>query len=126
MNNETLIKSYPAFDIFERDANHEGFVHINDNDVLGLARKNHYDTFKTGNVWTFAKENGMDPEEAAERARNNNNKLYWINKRATSITAWKQDKVNLINVEVGMKVIYAGKKFEIAADWNKNLKLKEL
>jgi hypothetical protein len=64
MNNETLIKSYPAFDIFERKPNSDGFVPISDSDTLCSGVRLYY----TGNIWSYSIERDVDPEAAYENA----------------------------------------------------------
>jgi len=119
MNNEFLFESFPAFDVFGREPDSEGFVHINDDDVLCSGVRLYY----TGNVWSYAMENGLDPEAAYNKAIENKNQIHWINSMCSVISNTDVKKIKTIKVYAGMKVIYMGKKFTIEDDWNNNLKL---
>jgi hypothetical protein len=52
MSNEMLLVSFPAFSVFSREADTEGFVEISDADVLALKseRSAYTKLYYTGNV----------------------------------------------------------------------------
>lgn len=118
MNNETLIKSYPAFDIFERKPNNKGFVRISDSDTLCCGVRLYY----TGNIWSYSIERGIAPEEAHEKAIERGHPVRWINSKCSVISNTDVAKNNAIKVYAGMRVVYMGKKFTIEYDWNNNIK----
>ena len=118
MNNETLIKSYPAFDIFERKPNSDGFVHISDSDTLCSGVRLYY----TGNIWSYSIERDVDPEAAYKNAMRRGHPVWWINSKCSVISNNIVEKIKAIKVQAGMKVVYMGKKLTIENDWNNNLK----
>lgn len=128
MRNANVVASYPAFDVYSRNVDADGFVELSDGDTLALKseRSNYTKLFSISNVWSYAIKSGRDPEAAAARARENGHALVWINAKAAVISAQHRAKFNTVAVECGMRVKYIGRKYTIEADWNNNLKLVEL
>ncbi|MDB4311825.1 hypothetical protein N9937_00180 [bacterium] len=126
---DTVVKSYPALDIVEREPMHNGFINIVPEDVLycGTSR------YKASSVMSYAAENNECPLEAYERCKRhmvefpyNGHKVYWINALSVSICSNPQHKGQAVKVEIGTKVKFQGKYFEITAENNNNLGLKEI
>lgn len=127
---QALIESFPAYDIFEREAKAygptAGFVNITADDILGLKvdhpRGGYYKTYTPGSVVSYALDYNECPMERVAQAKERGHELHWINARATVITAHKRAKENLVAVHIGMRVCFEGLLATIEAAPNGNLK----
>jgi hypothetical protein len=118
MNNETLVESYTAFDVFQRKADVDGFVHLHDDDVLFYEMS----LYKLGNIWSYALKTGRDVDSLYERAIKEKQPLRWINKRSSVISDVAPDKRRVVKIYDGMCVIYMKEKYVIHRDSNNNFK----
>lgn len=120
---QTLVATFPAYDIFEREAGRDGIVNITADDTLGLEKRGYYKTFSPGSVVSYALQYNEDPIAAVEAARAKRHALHWINARGAMLTAHDRPKETLVLVRYGMKVRFEGLIATIEADHNDNLKL---
>lgn len=123
---DTLVASYPAYNVFERTATISGFTHIDTDDILAVEVKHRnggfYRTYLPGSVASYALEYNECPFEARERALANKHPLYYIIARGSVMTDHKREAEKVVRVTFGMKVIFQGKPFTIEEDFNNNLK----
>ena len=122
--------AFPAYVVFEREADSNGFVNITAADELGLdSGKGFYRTYSAGSVVSYALQYNECPIEAVARTKekmisqpHNGHKLHWINANATCISAHKQAQRQLVRVTLGMRVRFEGLLATIEADHNNNLR----
>lgn len=125
---QALIESFPAYDIFEREADSSGFVNITANDTLGFKkgeghpRGAYYKTFSPGSVVSYALQYNECPMEGVERAKERGHALHWINANATVLTSHERAKETVVAVRIGMRVRFEGLLATIEPDHNGNLK----
>ena len=120
---QALVETFPAYVVFRREADSNGFVNITSSELLGLKHpRGFYDRFRPGSVVGYALEYNECPIEAVAQANERGHALHWINKCATALTSHKQDVEVLVEVTVGMPVRFEGKLFTIELDHNDNLK----
>lgn len=123
---ELLIETYPAYDVYVREADADGFVHIVAEELLGLKAKGYYSTYRAGSVVSYALECGKDPIAKVQQAIERKEPLHWIIQRGVMLTSHKRAAEKLIAVQIGMRVIFEGRKFELVAEANNNIGLKAL
>jgi len=128
---QTLVATYPAFNVFRREARSNGVVEITTEDTLILKTSNankslsvHGGTFSAGSVVSYALEYNECPIAAVERAKSNGHDLVWINANAAVLTADHRDAVDVIEIEVGQLVRFQGVTATIEKAPNNNLKFK--
>lgn len=120
---QTLVESFPAYNIFEREATSKGWVEITANDILGVKHpKGFYRTYKAGSVVSYALQYNECPIEAVEDAKARGHATRWINALGSMITAHEREAETVIAVRIGMLVRFEGLIATIQADHNNNLK----
>ena len=127
---QTAVASFPAYVVFEREADSKGFVNITAADELGLdSGKGFYRTYSAGSVVSYALQYNECPIEAVARNKEkmisqpyNGHKLHWINANSTCISSHKQAQRQLVRVTLGMRVRFEGLLATIEADHNNNLR----
>lgn len=123
---QALIESFPAYNVFRREATRDGWVEITAADTLGLKklhpRGDYFKTFSPGSVVSYALQYNECPIEAVANAKARGHALRWINANATALTAHKREAETLIEVTIGMKVRFEGLVATIEQDHNDNLK----
>jgi hypothetical protein len=127
---QTQVAAFPAYTVFEREADSKGFVNITSKDELGLdSGKGYFRTYSPGSVVSYALEYNECPIAAVERTRaqmvsdpHMGHKLHWINQNATCISNSPQAQRQLVRVYHGMRVRFEGLLATIEADHNNNLK----
>ena len=130
---QSLVESFPAYDVFEREADRSGFVNITVDDILAVnSGKGFYRTYSPGSVVSYALEYNECPIQAVadclakmKSDPYGGHKLYWINGRGSVLTAHKRAAEQVVKVKIGMKVRFEGKLFTIESAWNQNLAFKE-
>lgn len=122
---ETIVERFPAYYIVERAPTPRfGVMEIVDGDRLGLRHpKGFYKEFSPGSVVSYALECGNDPIAEVEDARRRGHELHWLNPVGASLTSHKRDPWKLVRIEIGQRVRFEGRTFEIAAAPNDNLRL---
>lgn len=131
---EEVIASYPAYKIVRRAASKaiadRGFPRIRVGDVLGLRRvyrgDSYYQSFSPGSVVSYAQQYGEDPIEAVDRARANGHQLHWINARATCLHNGPIVQETLVEVTIGMVVMFEGVLMRIQSAPNDNLRFERV
>jgi hypothetical protein len=128
---QELVATYPAYDVYKRDANAEGVVNITADDIL--VKPNHRGTYQPGSVASYALEYNECPMKAVEQCKQsmidhpyNGHKLHWINALASCISSGPTKKIDVIEVHYGMKVKFEGIVSTIEKANNDNLQLKEV
>ena len=121
---ETLVETYPAFNVFRREPKSAGFVEITAEDTLILkVNGEHKGTYSPGSVVSYALQYNECPLAAVERAKANGHDLVWINANAAMLTADDRAAENVVEVEYGMLVRFQGVVATIEKAANNNLKL---
>tara|TARA_R100000808_G_scaffold24041_1_gene54384 strand:- start:703 stop:1113 length:411 start_codon:yes stop_codon:yes gene_type:complete len=128
---ETLIASYPAYDVYKREANSEGVVNISADDIL--VKPNHRGKYQAGSVVSYALDRNECPIEAIERCKmymvnhpHAGHKLHWINALASGISDSPQAKYKVIEVHHGMRVKFEGVVATIERAPNNNLRFEKI
>ena len=128
---QNLIKSYPACNIFQRDADKDGITNITTKDIL--CKPDHLGTYQAGSIVSDAIEHGECPIEAVETCQqkmidhpHSGHSLHWIIALCTALHDGSTVKEDRIEVHYGMKVRFEGKVFTIEKDSNNNLRFKEI
>lgn len=128
---QQLIASYPAFDVYKREANEKGLVNITVDDIL--VKPDHLGKYQPGSIVSCALEYNECPIKAVEECKqkmidqpHNGHKLHWIMSLGGTISNSPTKKINVIEVEYGMKVIFEGLIATIEKANNGNLQFKEI
>ena len=128
---QELVASYPAYDVYRREATSDGIVNITVDDIL--VKPSRIGKYQAGSVVSYALEYNECPMKAVERCKQNmidhprsGHKLHWINALASAISSDPTEKVDVIEVHYGMKVKFEGIVFTIEEANNNNLQLKEV
>lgn len=120
---QALIATSPAFNVFERQANGDGYVNITADDILALdSGRGFYRTYSPGSVVSYALEYNECPIAAVEDAKAQGHALHWINARGVAITAHKRPPEDVVLVKLGMKVLFEGLLATIESAPNSNLR----
>lgn len=123
---QTVIEYFPAYRVFKRDEQN-GAINITVDDILGVKHpKGFYRTYQPGSVVSYALEYNECPIAAYNDAAAKGEKLYWLNARAACLTSVARDQEDIVAVDIGQKVRFEGKLFEIVAAPNDNLEFKEV
>lgn len=122
----TVVAEYPAYRVLRRPADSEGYVRIWANEKLGLARSRYYAQFTAGSVASYALQYNECPMQAVERAMERGHVLHWLNQSATVLSSRPEPRYDLIEIAVGMRVYFQGRRFEIESAPNGNLNLRPL
>lgn len=123
---ETIVAAYPAYAVVRRTGHFGRPVEITSTDRLGLKHEDYYREYSPGSVVSYALKCGLCPIDAVARATKHGHGLHWINGCSISISSMKKEQYRLIEVAVGMVVLFEGRVFEITAERNDNLGLKFL
>lgn len=125
---QALVESFPAYEVYEREADHHGLVNITAEDILGLKCAGFYRTYSPGSVVSYALQYNECPIAAVEECRAKmksdpyaGHKLHWINARGSVLTSHKREAEKIVKVTIGMRVRFEGQVFEIKATHNNNL-----
>lgn len=120
---QSLIASYPAYNVFEREADRTGFVNITANDILALdSGRGFHRTYRPGSAASYALQYNECPIQAYNEAVARNHATHWINARGSCITAEKRAAEDVVLVRYGMRVRFEGRLFTIEKDHNNNLR----
>ena len=120
---QTIVQSFPAYVIAEREADHSGFVQITAGDRLGVdSGKGFFNEYQAGSVASYALERNECPMEAIERAKRLGHELHWISACSVALTSHKQDQRTLVKVAPGMRVCFEGLRATIEKAPNNNLR----
>lgn len=137
MNNFEIIASFPAYDVVQREVKkglyYKGayrsdveYTVITTEDRLGMNHKGVHREYSAGSVVSYAMEKGYCPIDAIEKAVANKHKLHWINASGASIVSHNRPRWILVEVNVGMVVLFEGRLFTITSEPNNNLGLAPL
>jgi Na+/H+-translocating membrane pyrophosphatase len=120
---QALVESFPAYNVFEREQDSNGFINITSQDILGVKHpKGFYRTYSPGSVVSYALQYNEDPIQAVADAKQRGHALHWINGRGACLTAEKRAAETVVAVTIGMKVRFEGLLATIEADFNSNIK----
>ena len=130
---QALIESSPAFNVFRREADRDGFVNITAADTLALKVSTRsgdfHRTYSAGSVVSYALENNECPIQAIEDCKAKmvsypyaGHKLHWINANGSMLTSHARPAETVIEVILGMRVRFQGLLATIEADHNNNLR----
>jgi hypothetical protein len=121
---DTIVKSYPAFNIVTREAhNHyetEGVqaINISSNEVMTDSKMLHGWRFNSSA--SYALENNNCPIAAYQKSLDRGEKTHWISSCAVTISATSQDLSDRILIQDGDVVRFEGRLFTIAKAPNSN------
>ena len=127
-----LIADFPAWAVFEREPDSEGFVEIFSKENLALDGGKHpysYRFYAYSLEEYYAKDGRELTEERREQAENNHRDSgsaglydYWLQPISACLTAHVRQKEECIAIRIGMRVRYKDQKFTIESAPNDNLK----
>lgn len=121
-----IIKSYPAYDVIKGTTRYNvDALYLDGSLPLALA-PNFMRHYTISSVMSYALKYNECPIQAYEDAKKKGHNIYWINGRGSMITSTPQARETYIAVEIGQRVYFQGKLFEIVAEPNDNLGLKEI
>lgn len=128
---DTQIDSFPAYSIFHREERSgTDAIDVTHGDILGIRVKFrdsfYYHNYTVQSVMTSCAENNECPIEGYNRAIDLGHEVYWLMQNSVAITSGKQPQKKVIQISIGDKINFLGKKFEIYAQANDNLGLKEI
>jgi len=121
---KTVIASYPAYNVVTLDEIEPGFINLKSGDKI--ISPNHLSKFQINSVVSYALQYNEDPIKSYNDAIERGHETHYIIALGSSLTARKFAKKIYIEVAVGQKIIFEGKKFEVIAANNDNRKLKEI
>ena len=123
-----VLASYPAFDVVKPytalEFNGEEILNVDDNSeiyMLDLQAK-----FKLSSVMSYAIQYNECPIEAYQRAVEKGHNVYYMVALGATISNRKEEKRKLVGLEIGQKIQYMGKIFELKKAPNKNVNLVEI
>jgi hypothetical protein len=139
-NTGLLIADYPAYDVWEAQAEKRWddprhVVDVNHSDEFKVAFKsrshgNLFHGFYFGSVVGYALECKKCPIEAVERTQRNakdnpyaGHKLHWVSAKSTSLTAWDRPKESYVELKFGDLVRLDGRVFKLVPASNQNVAL---
>lgn len=131
---QAVVASFPAYDIVRREADSSGLVNITSDDLLGLdSGRGFHRKYSPGSVVSYALSYNECPIEAVAECRAKmvsqpyaGHKLWWINACASVLSDSPRAQETLVEVVIGMRVCFEGKKFTIESDHNNNLRFAEI
>ena len=100
---------------------------LKNKEKVALVRKGIEHNYTLGSVASYALEYNECPFKARERAAKNGHACYWLNQDARSLTSGGTlPPVAKYVITIGSEIYFEGKNFEIYAQPNDNLGLKEI
>ena len=125
---DRVTRSFPAYDIVEREPDDAGFINLTANELLGFEYKTRnygyqFRQHRIGSVVSYALEYNEDPVEAYNRAKAKGHQTHWINACAVSITNGWRERYSLVEVKEGTRVRFEGLLATVERDGHENLKL---
>ena len=123
---QTVVKSFPAYNIAEREDDSNGHINFTANEVVGIECNGFYRQYTFGSAVSYALKNNQDPIRSYERCVELGHQTHWLNQNSVSITSHPRDKWTVVKISVGQKVKFEGKVFEINTAPNDNLVLREV
>jgi hypothetical protein len=124
-----VLYSFPAYSVVEcprswrRELDGEKIPVFRAGDELALISdpRRHY---QLGSVASYAISNDSCPIEAVERARGFGHELHYAFALGSSIVSHDRERVEYYGVEIGDKIRFEGRVFELVAQPNNNIGLK--
>lgn len=130
-----LIADYPAWSVHEPVAQKIHHLDVSlpifqAGDILGLPYVSErygilYHWFRFGSVVSFALDSIECPIRAFENALKAGHKTHWLNPEPVVLSNTQAPKESRIAMNFGDQLIFEGRIFELAPDWNQNVKLVE-
>lgn len=124
MTTRAILFTCPAYDIIEPRRDYAGTILLKAGEaVADLATR---DLYSPNSVASYAIESGRCPIKAIERSMGRGETMHWLTQLSTAISLMKMERKTYVGVNVGDVVKFEGRRFEIVAQPNRNLGLKEL
>lgn len=125
---QTKVADCPAYDVFRREVDPRvGAINITTADTLGIkvgsGDRTFYRRYSPGSAASYALQYNECPIAAYQRAVELGHKTHWLNQDSTVICDSKRGREVVIEIELGMKVCFEGRVFEIRSTFNNNLDL---
>jgi plastocyanin domain-containing protein len=117
-----VLESYPAYDVITFAPAENGNINLKAQDML----INNFHSYKMSSVASNALENGECPIKAYNRTVEKKQETHYIIAVGACLTSHKRAKGTRVRVEVGQKVNFEGRVYEITKQNNNNLGLKEI
>lgn len=118
---QSIIRSYPAYDIVRREKDRNGFINVTagetmtDSSMLG--------GWYFGSVVSYALEYNKCPLDAVEQAKSKGHDLYWLNAHSAGVSSNPTKLDPRILIEDGDIIRFEGKLFTVAQAPNNNKQL---
>lgn len=125
---QTKVAACPAYDVFRREADPRvGAINITVADTLGIkvgsGERTFYRRYSPGSAASYALQYNECPVAAYQRAVEKGHPTHWLNQEATVICDSELPRESLVEIELGTKVCFEGRTFEIRSTHNNNLSL---
>lgn len=125
---QTKVAACPAYDVFRREADPRvGAINITVADTLGIkvgsGERTFYRSYSPGSAASYALQYNECPIAAYQRAVEKGHPTHWLNQDATVICDSEREREVVIEIELGMRVCFEGRIFEIRSTFNNNLDL---
>lgn len=124
MTTRAILRTCPAYDVIEPRRDYAGTILLKAGEDVALLGSR--DLYSPNSVASYAIESGRCPIKAIERSLTRGERMHWLTQNATSITLMRQERKTYVGVNLGDVVKFEGRRFEIVAEPNRNLNLKEL
>lgn len=118
---DTIIKQFPAVAIVKREPDYNGAINVTYDEQFTTG--NMVGAWYFGSVASYSLENNKCPYKAAEHAKKNGHKLYWISSCATCISDSPQQLPNRILLTEDDVIRFEGHYFKIKPAANNNYSL---
>ncbi|CAB4195858.1 hypothetical protein UFOVP1295_40 [uncultured Caudovirales phage] len=115
-----VLESYPAYDVITFKVSGNGNINLKAGDML----INNLTEYTISSAVSFALANGECPIHTYNQCMKADGDAYWIISMGACLTSHKQAKETRIKVDIGQKVNFEGRIFEITKEPNHNLGLK--
>lgn len=125
---QAKVGSCPAYDVYRRIPDPvSGLVQITTGDTLGIkvgrGDRAFYRRYSPGSAASYALQYNECPIGAYQRAVEKGHPTHWLNQDSTVICDHEREREAVIEIELGMKVCFEGRVFEIRSTFNNNLEL---
>jgi hypothetical protein len=126
---QAKIGSCPAYDVFKREVDPQaGVINITSADILGIkvgsGARTFYRRYSPGSCASYALEYNECPIKAYQTAVERGHATHWLNQCSTALTdSIDRRREEIVEVEVGQKVLFEGRVFTLVCEFNNNIGL---
>lgn len=120
-----VVDSFPAYDVIKPHTLSPFDLPVfKADDTVGVkAPRGYYKQYSFGSAASYALKNYECPIESYNQTVERNQETHWLNQCAVSLSASKQEKKTIYEINVNDEIIFEGVVFQVKTAPNDNLKL---